>query len=84
MDQDGNLIALGGFGEVTGSGGITSFRGAGGYRDDIADGYLLATVHLKKGASISEPSTKPSPPNLPVAEEQCACRSDLTSPLLHP
>lgn len=30
MDADGNLIALGGFGRVTGSAEITSFRGASG------------------------------------------------------
>lgn len=46
MDNDGNLIALGGFGRVTGSSEITSFRGASGYWDDIADGYVWARVNV--------------------------------------
>ena len=49
MDKDGNLIALGGFGNVTGSAEITSFRGASGYWDDIADGYVFARITLDDG-----------------------------------
>ncbi|GAB5446012.1 CTQ-dependent lysine 6-oxidase LodA [Gymnodinialimonas sp.] len=49
MDADGNLIALGGFGRVTGSAQITSFRGASGYWDDIADGYVAARVKMTGG-----------------------------------
>ena len=49
VDDQGNLIALGGFGKVTGTGDITSFRGAGGYWDDISDGYVQATIHFKNG-----------------------------------
>lgn len=46
MDRHGNLIALGGFGCVTGSAEISSFRGASGYWDDIADGYVFARITL--------------------------------------
>lgn len=49
MDKQGNLIALGGFGRVTGDGDITSFRGAAGYWDDIADGFVFARVTTKQG-----------------------------------
>ncbi|MBO3698399.1 LodA/GoxA family CTQ-dependent oxidase [Roseivirga sp. E12] len=57
MDNDGNLVAMGGFGNVTGSAQIDSFRGASGYWDDIADGYVTATIHLKDGSTIdAEPS----------------------------
>lgn len=57
MDDDGNLVALGGFGNVTGSAQIDSFRGASGYWDDVADGYVTATINLKDGTSIdAEPS----------------------------
>lgn len=57
MDNAGNLIALGGFGNVTGSAQIDSFRGASGYWDDVSDGYVTATIHLKDGTSIdAEPS----------------------------
>lgn len=52
MDAQGHLVALGGFGRVTGSGDITSFRGAAGYWDDIADGYVLATLHLSNGERV--------------------------------
>jgi len=52
MDNDGNLISLGGYGNVTGSAEITSFRGAGGYWDDISDGFVMATIHLKNGDKI--------------------------------
>lgn len=52
MDEQGNLIALGGFGNVTGDATIDSFRGAAGYWDDIADGYVIATVHLENGDTI--------------------------------
>ena len=52
VDDDGNLVAMGGLGNVTGSAQIDSFRGAGGYWDDIADGYVVATLHIKVGASI--------------------------------
>lgn len=52
MDDDGNLVALGAFGKVTGSGQITSFRGAGGYWDDISDGFVMPTVHLKSGETF--------------------------------
>ncbi|MBY5163622.1 CTQ-dependent lysine 6-oxidase LodA [Salsipaludibacter albus] len=57
MDEAGNLVALGGFGNVAGSGDITSFRGASGYHDDIADGVVLATIHLTSGETIdAEPA----------------------------
>ncbi|MHC4880809.1 MAG: CTQ-dependent lysine 6-oxidase LodA [Planctomycetota bacterium] len=52
MDRQGNLIVLGGLGNVTGDADITSFRGAAGYWDDIADGYVLATVTLEDGTTI--------------------------------
>ena len=52
MDDQGNLIALGAFGKVTGSGDITSFRGGEGYWDDIADGFVMATIHLANGETI--------------------------------
>lgn len=52
VDNEGRLIALGGFGNVTGSGDITSFTGAAGYWDDISDGYVLATIHLKNGETV--------------------------------
>lgn len=52
MDNEGNLIVLGAYGNVTGSGDIASFRGAGGYWDDIADGYVMATIHLKNKKPI--------------------------------
>lgn len=52
MDTEGNLIALGGYGNVTGSAQIDSFRGAAGYWDDISDGYVLATITLKDGRTI--------------------------------
>lgn len=50
MDSKGNLIALGGFGSVTGSAAITSFRGAAGYWDDIADGYVFARITMSDGS----------------------------------
>lgn len=50
MDKQGNLIALGGFGKVTGDAAIDSFRGAAGYWDDIADGYVVAEVVLTDGS----------------------------------
>lgn len=53
MDDAGNLIALGGFGAVTGSGSITSFRGAAGYWDDIADGYVVAELTLADGTKVT-------------------------------
>ncbi|MEM6454722.1 MAG: CTQ-dependent lysine 6-oxidase LodA [Acidobacteriota bacterium] len=56
MDDAGNLIALGAFGNVTGSGDITSFRGASNYWDDIADGYVLATITLTNGETIDAQS----------------------------
>ncbi|WP_299206701.1 CTQ-dependent lysine 6-oxidase LodA [uncultured Tateyamaria sp.] len=49
MDAQGSLIALGGFGRVTGSAEISSFRGAAGYWDDIADGYVFARVTMADG-----------------------------------
>jgi len=49
MDKEGNLIVLGGFGRVTGSAAIDSFRGASGYWDDIADGYVIARVTTSDG-----------------------------------
>jgi L-lysine 6-oxidase len=52
MNNEGELIALGGFGKVTGSGDITSFRGAAGYWDDISDGYVVARITLTDGAVI--------------------------------
>ncbi|MBL1278099.1 MAG: CTQ-dependent lysine 6-oxidase LodA [Ectothiorhodospiraceae bacterium] len=52
MDDTGNLIALGGYGNVTGDAKIDSFRGAGGYWDDISDGFVMATVVLKDGTKI--------------------------------
>jgi len=57
MDKEGALVALGGFGNVTGSAQIDSFRGASGYWDDISDGYVVATIFLKDGTQIdAEPS----------------------------
>lgn len=50
MDAKGNLVALGGFGRVTGSADITSFRGAAGYWDDISDGFVVARVTLSDGS----------------------------------
>lgn len=56
MDDAGNLIALGGNGAVTGSATISSFRGAAGYWDDIADGFVTATIYMKSGAAeVAEP-----------------------------
>lgn len=52
MDDQGHLAVLGAHGDVTGSGSITSFRGAAGYWDDISDGFVTATVHLKNGDTI--------------------------------
>jgi len=52
MDDQGNLIALGGLGQVTGEAQINSFRGAPGYWDDIADGYVTATIHMTDGSTI--------------------------------
>lgn len=52
MDKDGHLVALGAYGKVTGSAKIESFRGAAGYWDDIADGFVLATIHFKEGDPI--------------------------------
>ncbi len=52
MDSHGNLIALSGGGKVTGSASIASFRGADGYWDDIADGFVMATIHFKGGQHI--------------------------------
>lgn len=53
MDERGALVALGGFGNVTGSAQIDSFRGASGYWDDIADGYVTATVVLSDGTRVA-------------------------------
>jgi len=55
MDKHGRLIALGGFGRVTGSAEITSFRGASGYWDDVADGYVFARI-TKHDKSVHETS----------------------------
>ncbi|MEM7531445.1 MAG: CTQ-dependent lysine 6-oxidase LodA [Chloroflexota bacterium] len=46
MDDNGNLIVLGGMGNVTGAGKIGSFVGASDHWDDISDGYVVATIHL--------------------------------------
>ena len=51
MDEQGRLIALGGYGKVTGSAQIDSFRGAANYWDDIADGYVVATLTLADGST---------------------------------
>ena len=51
MDSQGNLIALGGLGNVTGDAQIDSFRAAG-YWDDTSDGYILATITLKDGTKV--------------------------------
>ncbi|MFK7908020.1 MAG: LodA/GoxA family CTQ-dependent oxidase, partial [Chitinophagales bacterium] len=56
MDDDGNLIALGGYGNVTGSADITSFRGAAGYWDDIADGYVICTITINGDSTDTEPA----------------------------
>ncbi|MBR9762155.1 MAG: hypothetical protein GYB53_01085 [Rhodobacteraceae bacterium] len=56
MDSRGNLVALGGFGNVTGSAEITSFRGASGYWDDIADGYVIARVTMADGSQVDATS----------------------------
>ncbi|MCO8163468.1 LodA/GoxA family CTQ-dependent oxidase [Pseudomonas sp. 21LCFQ010] len=52
-DSSGNLVALGGFGKVTGSGEISSFRGASGYWDDISDGFVCAQITLRDGSKIT-------------------------------
>lgn len=52
-DADGNLVFLPGFGKVTGSSDISSFRGASGYWDDICDGYVLATIELMDGSTVT-------------------------------
>lgn len=49
MNDHGELIALGGYGQVTGDAQIDSFRGAAGYWDDIADGYVFARITTKDG-----------------------------------
>ncbi|WP_437813841.1 CTQ-dependent lysine 6-oxidase LodA [Sorangium sp. So ce1078] len=53
MDDDGRLIVLGAFGNNGGPPGtsITSFAGAEGFYDDIADGYVLATITHKDGTT---------------------------------
>ncbi|MBE9069737.1 LodA/GoxA family CTQ-dependent oxidase [Leptolyngbya cf. ectocarpi LEGE 11479] len=52
-DSDGRLIALGGHGAVqNGKDPITTFRGAAGYYDDIADGYVIATLKLSDNTYI--------------------------------
>ncbi|MEM7426265.1 MAG: CTQ-dependent lysine 6-oxidase LodA [Pseudomonadota bacterium] len=56
MDAKGNLVALGGFGRVTGSAQIDSFRGAAGYWDDISDGYVFARVTTEDGEVIETDS----------------------------
>jgi L-lysine 6-oxidase len=52
MDDDGNLIALGAFGNVTGDATISGFRGAGGYWDDVSDGIVMVTIELTTGEKI--------------------------------
>ncbi|EMI40885.1 CTQ-dependent lysine 6-oxidase LodA [Rhodopirellula sp. SWK7] len=52
VDGHGGLVALGGFGSVTGSAEITSFRGASGYWDDVSDGYVMARIHLADGTTV--------------------------------
>ena len=52
MDDRGALVALGGFGHVTGSAQIDSFRGASDYWDDIADGYVTGVVVLDDGTRV--------------------------------
>jgi len=52
MDAKGRLIALGAYGNVSGTGDITSFRGASGFWDDICDGFVLATITLTTGETI--------------------------------
>ncbi|MEM7453640.1 MAG: CTQ-dependent lysine 6-oxidase LodA [Planctomycetota bacterium] len=57
VNDSGQLVVLGGLGKVTGDGDITSFRGASGYWDDIADGYVTARITLKDGREFdAEPS----------------------------
>ncbi len=57
MDDDGNLVVLGALGNVTGDGDITSFRGAAGYWDDIADGYVVATITFEDDSTVdTEPA----------------------------
>ncbi len=52
MDDKGNLIALGAFGNVTGTKKFDNFTGAPGYHDDISDGYVVATLYLKEGGTV--------------------------------
>lgn len=51
-DEAGHLSFLGGLGQVTGSATISGFQGAPGYWDDVADGFVLATLHLSDGRTI--------------------------------
>src|SRR5262249_41298552 len=53
MDSKGRLIVLGGFGVSTDSSPLQTFAGGNGWWDDIADGYVAATVHLR-----DEPRTR--------------------------
>ena len=52
MDSEGRLLVLGGFGHSAGTSPISSFRGAGGWWDDISDGVVLATLVLNNGAAL--------------------------------
>lgn len=52
MDAEGRLLVLGGFGTSAGTKEITSFRGASGWWDDVADGVVLATLEMEDGKSI--------------------------------
>lgn len=54
IDPDGRLLVLGAFGNNGGPPGttITSYAGASGFFDDIADGYVLATVVLDDGTRL--------------------------------
>lgn len=51
MDAEGRLLVLGGFGTSTGLTSITSFRGANGWWDDVADGVVQATLQMADGAA---------------------------------
>ena len=45
-------LLLGGYGTSSGTSPITSFRGAGGWWDDVSDGFVQATLHMEDGSSI--------------------------------
>lgn len=51
LDDEGNLLVLGGYGSAGGDTSIQSFAGADTWHDDISDGQVTAVIRFKDGSA---------------------------------